>query len=171
MTTSPLRAFLKPQTLAVIGASRDPSKRGNRAIRTLQTSNFAGRIIPINPKEKEILSLPCYPDLAAVPFDIDLALVCTAARVVPEVVESCGKKGVKGAMLLAGGFSEASEEGKALEARTLEIARRYGVRLVGPNTNPLHSRSCRATFCTSRMPAASCSMCRAKRRSPRASRL
>jgi acetate---CoA ligase (ADP-forming) len=135
VTTSPLRAFLKPQTLAVIGASRDPSKRGNRAIRTLQTSNFAGRIIPINPKEKEILSLPCYPDLAAVPFDIDLALVCTAARVVPEVVESCGKKGVKGAMLLAGGFSEVSEEGKVLEARTLEIARRYGVRLVGPNTN------------------------------------
>jgi acyl-CoA synthetase (NDP forming) len=132
---SPLRVFLKPRTVAIIGASRDPSKRGNRAIATLQASRFEGRIVPINPKEAEILSLACYPDLAAVPFDIDLALVCTAARVVPEVIRSCGEKGVKGAVILAGGFSEAGDAGAALESKTLEVARRHGVRLIGPNTN------------------------------------
>jgi acetyltransferase len=131
----PLREFLKPNTVAIIGASRDPSKRGNRAIATLLDYKFAGRIVPINPKESEILGLPCYSELAAVPFAIDLALVCTPARAAPEVIRACGEKRVKGAVILAGGFSEASEEGKALEAKTVAVARRYGVRLVGPNTN------------------------------------
>jgi acyl-CoA synthetase (NDP forming) len=130
-----LKTFLKPHCVAIIGASRDASKRGNRAIQMLLESKFAGRIVPINPKESEILSLPCYPDLASVPFDVDLALVCTPASSVPEVVRLCGEKGVKGALILAGGFGEASEAGAALEARVLDIARRHGVRLIGPNTN------------------------------------
>ena len=130
-----LREFLKPRTVAIIGASRDPAKRGYRAIQALFKSKFAGTIVPINPKEPEILSLPCYPMLAAVPFDVDLALVCTPARAAPEVLQACGEKGVKGVVVLAGGFGEASEEGAELEARTVEMARRYGVRMVGPNTN------------------------------------
>ncbi|HEV7372157.1 acetate--CoA ligase family protein [Arenibaculum sp.] len=132
---SSLRAFLKPRTVAIIGASRDPAKRGHRAIQALLNSRFEGRIVPINPKEPEILSLPCFPDIAAVPFEIDLALVCTPSRSTPEVIRACGEKGVKGAVVLAGGFGEASPEGAELEARTVEVARRYGVRLVGPNTN------------------------------------
>ena len=130
-----LKAFLKPHCVAIIGASRDSSKRGNRAIQMLLESKFAGLIVPINPKESEILSLPCYPDLASVPFDVDLALVCTPALSVPDVVRLCGEKGVKGVLILAGGFGEASEAGAALEARVLDIARRHGVRLIGPNTN------------------------------------
>src|ERR1700681_575755 len=77
-----LKTFLKPHCVAIIGASRDASKRGNRAIQMLLDSKFAGRIVPINPKESEILSLRCYPDLASVPFDVDLALVCTPASAV-----------------------------------------------------------------------------------------
>jgi len=130
-----LKTFLKPHCVAIIGASRDSSKRGNRAIQMLLDSKFAGLIVPINPKESEILSLPCYPDLASVPFDVDLALVCTPALSVPDVVRLCGEKGVKGVLILAGGFGEASEAGAALEARILDIARRHGVRLIGPNTN------------------------------------
>jgi acyl-CoA synthetase (NDP forming) len=127
--------FLKPNSVAIIGASRDPAKRGNRAIQTLLDSRYEGRIVPINPRETEILGLPCYPELAAVPFNIDLALVCTPAGTVPDVMEHCGRKNVKGALVLAGGFSEASPEGALLEARAVETARRYGVRLIGPNTN------------------------------------
>jgi acetate---CoA ligase (ADP-forming) len=77
MSSSPLRAFLKPRSVAIVGASRDPAKRGNRAIQALLDSGFEGRILPINPKETEVLGQPCYPDLASVPFDVDLALVCT----------------------------------------------------------------------------------------------
>jgi acyl-CoA synthetase (NDP forming) len=127
--------FLKPNSVAIIGASRDTAKRGNRAIQMLLDSRYEGRIVPINPKETEILGVRCYPELAAVPFDIDLALVCTPAATVPDVIELCGRKNVKGALVLAGGFSEASPEGALLEARALETARRYGVRLIGPNTN------------------------------------
>ena len=130
-----LKTFLKPHCVAIIGASRDASKRGNRAIHMLLDSKFAGRIVPINPKESEILSLRCYPDLASVPFDVDLALVCTPASSVPEVVRLCGEKGVKGVLILAGGFGEASEAGAALEAKVLDIARHHSVRLIGPNTN------------------------------------
>ncbi len=127
--------FLKPNSVAIIGASRDTAKRGNRAIQMLLDSRYEGRIVPINPRETEILGVRCYPELAAVPFDIDLALVCTPAATVPDVIELCGRKNVKGALVLAGGFSEASPQGALLEARALETARRYGVRLIGPNTN------------------------------------
>jgi acyl-CoA synthetase (NDP forming) len=127
--------FLKPNSVAIIGASRDTAKRGNRAIQMLLDSRYDGQIVPINPKETEILGVRCYPELAAVPFDIDLALVCTPAATVPDVIELCGRKNVKGALVLAGGFSEASPQGALLEARALETARRYGVRLIGPNTN------------------------------------
>jgi acyl-CoA synthetase (NDP forming) len=130
-----IRDILKPGAVAIIGASRDPAKRGYRAIEALFRQGFEGRIAPINPKETEILGLPCYPNLAAVPYAIDTALVCTPARAAPMVVTECGQKGVKGAVLLAGGFGEASAEGAELEARTIEAGKRSGVRLIGPNTN------------------------------------
>jgi acetyltransferase len=132
---SSIRDILKPKFVAIIGASRDPAKRGYRAIQALLRQGYEGRIIPINPKESEILGLACYPNLAAVPHGIDTALVCTPARAAPGVIGECGEKGVKGAVLLAGGFGEASEEGAELEARTVAVAKKYGVRLIGPNTN------------------------------------
>jgi acetyltransferase len=135
----PLDRILNPRTLAVVGASNDPEKRGYRAIKTLITDGYEGKIIPINPKASAILGFKCYASLEAVPDEIDLALVCTPARLAPDVVRSCGKKGVQGALLLAGGFSEASEEGRILEEKTVAIAREYGVRLIGPNTNGLFS--------------------------------
>ncbi len=130
-----LRSFLKPRSVAIIGASRDPAKRGYRAIQALHQSGFGGTIVPINPKETEILGLPCFPTLAAVPFELDLALVCTPSHAAPEVLRACGEKGVKGAVILAGGFGEASEAGAELEARTIAAARAGGVRVIGPNTN------------------------------------
>ena len=96
----PLDRIFNPRVLAVIGASNDPEKRGYRAIKTLMADNYEGTIIPINPRANEILGLKCYATLDDVPGDIDLALVCTAAKTVPDVVRSCGKKNVKGALLL-----------------------------------------------------------------------
>lgn len=132
--THPLDPILYPRTIAIIGASKDPAKRGYRALKTLITDAFDGRIFPINPKEGEILGTKCYPSLDVVPEGIDLAIVCTAAATSPDMVEACGRNGVKGALLLAGGFSEASEPGRLLEERTVAVARRHGVRLIGPNT-------------------------------------
>lgn len=133
--TNIIDRILNPRILAVVGASNDPEKRGYRAIATLLADCYQGKIIPINPKATRILGLDCYARLQDAPDEIDLALVCTPARVTPEVVRQCGEKGVKGALLLAGGFSEASEEGRKLEEETVAIARECGVRLIGPNTN------------------------------------
>jgi len=130
-----LDPILNPRSIVVIGASKDPTKRGNRAIQSLFDDRYAGTIIPINPKESEILGLPCFPSIAAAPGEIDLAIVATAARTVPGVIRECGERKVKGAILLAGGFSEASEEGRLLEEECVAVARKYGVRLIGPNTN------------------------------------
>ena len=126
--------FLKPRSVAVIGASRDPSKRGHRAIKTLIDCGYTGQVLPINPKETEILGFACYPDLASVPGGSDLALVCTPARSVPDVLDACGTRGVAGALVLAGGFSEAGPEGAELEARSVAAARKGKVRMIGPNT-------------------------------------
>ncbi|MDB5921722.1 MAG: CoA-binding protein, partial [Betaproteobacteria bacterium] len=134
-----LDRILNPRVVAVVGASNDPEKRGYRAIKTLLADEYRGEIVPINPKEKKILGLDCYARLQDAPHEIDLALICTPASSAPDVVRQCGEKGVKGALLLAGGFSEASEEGARLEEQTAAVARAQGVRLIGPNTNGLFS--------------------------------
>lgn len=134
-----LDPVLNPRSMAIIGASKEPAKRGYRAIQSLFSENYVGRIFPINPKESEILGLKCYATVGDVPDEIDVALVCTAAKTVPGVIEACGRKGVKGAILLAGGFGEASEAGRKLEEETVAIAKRYNVRLIGPNTNGMFS--------------------------------
>ncbi len=133
--THSLDTLFNPRTVAVIGASADPTKRGYRAITALMRGKYQGVIVPINPREKEILGHTCYAELADVPGEIDVALVCTPAATTPAMLEKCGKKGVRAAVLLAGGFSEASEAGRVLEEQSVAVARQYGVRLVGPNTN------------------------------------
>jgi acetyltransferase len=133
--THALDTLFNPRTVAVIGASADPTKRGYRAITALMRGKYRGRIVPINPREKEILGLTCYAELTDVPDEIDVALVCTPAATTPAMLEKCGRKGVRAAVLLAGGFSEANEAGRVLEEQSVAVARRYGVRLVGPNTN------------------------------------
>ena len=139
-------SFLAPKAVAVIGASNEPTKRGYRAVQTLLKDHFAGRIYPINPRASEIQGLRAYPDVASVPEPIDLALVCTAAPTVPDIVEQCGRKGVKGAVVLALGFSESGAEGRELERRALESARRWNVRLIGPNTSGIFNAHCGLNF-------------------------
>ncbi|MBK8907426.1 MAG: acetate--CoA ligase family protein [Rhodospirillales bacterium] len=135
--------FLAPRSIAVIGASRDPTKRGYQALRYLIADNFPGGIFPIHPKEPEILGIPAYPSVAAVPEPIDLALVCTPARTLPALMEDLGAKGVRGAIVVAGGFAEAGDEGARIQAEMLAAARRHGVRIIGPNTSGVFNLPCR----------------------------
>lgn len=130
-----LEPLIHPRSVAIIGASRDSAKRGYRAIASLIADKYQGKIYPVNPKEKEILGFECYASVQDIPEAVDLAVVCTSARTAPAVVEACGRAGTKGAVLLAGGFSEASEAGRLLEEETVAVAKRYNVRLIGPNTN------------------------------------
>ncbi len=132
---TPLFPIFYPESIAIVGASKDPKKRGFRAIQKLVEEGFAGKIYPVNPKEASILDIKAYPDLASIPGPVDLALVCTPAKTLPGVIAQCGEKGVKGAVVLAGGFAEEGEEGAALQEKMVAEARKYGVRIVGPNTS------------------------------------
>jgi len=135
-----------PKSIAVVGASKDPTKRGFRSIQKLIDDGFPGEIYPVNPREVSILGRIAYPTLAHVPDSIDLALICTPARTLPDVIAQCGARGVKGAVVLAGGFAEAGEEGAELQARMVEEAVRCGVRIVGPNTSGIFNTHAQANI-------------------------
>jgi len=130
-----LDRILNARSVAVIGASKVVTKRGYQTIRTLMDEKYGGKIYPVNPKEEQILGLKCYKSVGEIEDPVDLALVATPAGTVPKVLEACGQKGIKGAVILAGGFGEIGASGKKLEEDILEMAHKYSVRLIGPNTS------------------------------------
>lgn len=130
-----LEKIFNAQSVAIVGASKNPTKRGYQAIKTLQEEKYEGKIYPVNPKESHILGLKCYPKVSEIPDPVDLALITTPAATIPSVLEDCGKKGVEGAVIIAGGFRELGAKGLSLEQEMLEKARQYGIRIIGPNTS------------------------------------
>jgi acetyltransferase len=126
-----LNKMLRPKSVAVIGASATPGKIGYSVIKNLLKDGYKGKIYPINQKESEILGIKCYAEVKDVPGEIDSAIMCVPAKVMPEVTEECGKKGVKGLIVITSGFSEVGR--KDLEDQVVEIARRYNMRVLGPN--------------------------------------
>ena len=143
--TDPIRqldAILRPKSVAVIGASTSPDKMGHEILKNIIDSGFEGTVYPINPKAEVILDLACHKsvkDIAKVP---DMAVIIIPARFVPQAVQECGEAGVKGAVIITGGFSEAGDEGEALQNQVVDTAQKYGVRIIGPNcqgvNNPHH---------------------------------
>ena len=128
-----LEMFFAPQSVAVIGAAREPGKLGHGVLSNLLEYGYQGKVYPINPKATEILGLPCYPTVLDTPGPVDLAVIVVPNRFVPEVMEQCGKKGVKGAVIISAGFKEAGLEGIKLERQVIAIAKEYGIRIIGPN--------------------------------------
>ncbi len=128
-----LEAFFAPQSVAVVGAAREPGKLGYGVLSNIIQCGYTGQVYPINPKSDEILGLKCYPTVLDVPGPLDLVVIVVPGRFVPQVIEECGKKGVKGAIIISAGFREAGMEGIKLERQVLDIAAQYGVRIVGPN--------------------------------------
>jgi acetyltransferase len=118
-----LDRILNAESVAIIGASKNETKRGYQTIRTLLEEKYEGRIYPVNPKEKSILGFKCYQSVADIAEPIDVALIATPAKTLPAVLEDCGKKGVNGAVVLAGGFGEMGSEGRKLEDDMLTVAK------------------------------------------------
>ncbi len=130
-----LDKILNAESVAIVGASRNETKRGYQTIRTLLDEKYEGNIYPVNPKEKSILGFKCYQKVADIKGSVDVALVCTPARSLPAVLEDCGQKGVKGAVVLAGGFGETGVDGRKLESEMVAVAKKHRIRLIGPNTS------------------------------------
>ena len=129
-----LDALFAPSSIAVIGSSGDPRRIGGRPLHYLTTFGFPGRIYPINPKYEELQGLRCYPDIGAVPEQVDLAVICLGSEHVLSAVESCIEHGVRSAVVFAAEFAEHSEEGRRKQRRLTELARDGGMRILGPNT-------------------------------------
>lgn len=128
-----LDTLFRPRAVAVLGASNNTFSIGNRVVKNLITHNFKGPIYPIHPKETEILGLKAYPSILDVPGPVDVVTIAVKSTLVPQMVEDCGKKGVKFVIIHTAGFREMGGEGARLEDALLEAAKRYGVRVYGPN--------------------------------------
>ncbi|MBO8129116.1 MAG: acetate--CoA ligase family protein [Peptococcaceae bacterium] len=130
---SELASLFNPASVAVVGASRNRNKVGNIILRNIISSGYAGRIFPINPKEKEIENYRAYPTVTEVPEQVDLAVISLPAQKVLEAAESCGRVGVKNLIVISAGFKETGKEGLDREKQLVDIARQFGMRVLGPN--------------------------------------
>ncbi|BBB27570.1 acetate--CoA ligase family protein [Amphritea japonica] len=130
-----LHDFLAPDSIAIIGASADPTKRGFKAMTGLLKGGYTGTIYPINPNADKIMGIKAYRSVTALPTAADMALICTPANTILSLLKQCGENSIKGAIILASGFGEVDETGAKLEQEVLRIAQQAGVRLVGPNTS------------------------------------
>ena len=132
-----IQRMLHPRAIAVIGASADLSKINGRPLKHLVDKGYGGRILPVNPKYREIAGLACYPDIASLPrgddWDVDMAVVAVPASEVIASIEALGARGVPAAVVFSSGFGEMGEDGRALEQRLAATAREAGVLLCGPN--------------------------------------
>lgn len=128
-----LDVIFRPQTIAVVGASKNREKLGNVILRNIMGSGYKGVVFPVNPKETEIEGLKAYPAVSAIGQAVDLAVVVVPAERVLEVARDCGKVGVKGLVVISAGFKEVGKEGLAREKELVEICRAHGMLLLGPN--------------------------------------
>jgi len=127
-----IEPFFKPRSVAIIGASAKQKKVGYVIAKNFIES-FKGKFFMVNPTTQEILGFKSYPSADSIPDDVDLAVIVVPAPIVPDVLERCGEKGVRAAIVISGGFKETGKEGAKLEEKLVEISRKYGFRLMGPN--------------------------------------
>lgn len=125
--------LLHPRSVAVIGASTDPSKIGHAVLRNLLQANFSGPVYPVNPEHKSVRGVRAYPSVLDIPDAVDLAVVAVPAASVDEVMDACLAKGVKALVVVTSGFGETGPGGLSAERRLVAEARAHGMRVVGPN--------------------------------------
>jgi acetyl coenzyme A synthetase (ADP forming)-like protein len=128
-----LESFFNPQSVAVVGASRDPEKLGYAVLSNLKDGGYSGKLYPVNPKTDEILDLTTYASVLDIPDPVDLAVIVIPYKFVPAVFEQCGQKGIPAVVVISAGFREAGREGLERERELIDIAKNYGIRLIGPN--------------------------------------
>lgn len=146
-----LHAVLRPASVAVVGASRHAGSAGHAVLTNLLAGGYTGRLFAVNPHARDVAGVPCSPSVAELAVCPELAVVCVPAAAVPDVLEQCGRRGVRAAVVISAGLT-----GTELGPRAVEAARRYGMRLVGPNcvgvANPDPATRLNATFVPGSVP-------------------
>ncbi|MCC0014700.1 MAG: bifunctional acetate--CoA ligase family protein/GNAT family N-acetyltransferase [Rhodobiaceae bacterium] len=128
-----LEHMFNPRSLAVVGASDTSGSVGAQVFANILAAGFAGPVHPVNPGHAEVAGRPCFASISDMPEPVDLAVIATPAKTIPGIIHDCGEAGVRAAVVLSAGFGETGEEGQAREAELLSVARRAGVRFMGPN--------------------------------------
>jgi acetyltransferase len=129
-----LNRIFNPKRIAVVGASERGGSIGAKILRNLVSTGYNGSVFPVNPFRQTVQGITAYPSIGKIPYKIDLAVVATPARTVPQVTEECGKAGVAGIVIISAGLKEIGEDGVSLEKQLLEHQRKYGMRIIGPNS-------------------------------------
>ena len=133
MVTLNLDKIFNPKSVAIVGASDVEGSVGYSIVKNLTQQGYAGKVYFVNIRKPEILGVKTYPTVMEIPETVDLAMIATPAKTVPDVMEECGKAGIKGAIIVSAGFKETGPEGKALEMQILEKAKKHDIRVIGPN--------------------------------------
>jgi len=133
---STFKRLLNPKTVAVIGASEDPSRIGGKPIAYMLKQGYAGQILPVNPKRETVQGIKAYPSIEALPQTPDVAVVAVPAAAVLQTITDLAQKGTAAAILFSAGFAEIGAEGAALQDELVSIARAHGMRLI-----PLRART------------------------------
>jgi len=131
--TMSLESFFNPQSVAIVGASRQKGKVGYEILTNMIAAGYKGKIFPVNPKADTIEGLKCYPDLESTGQVPELVIIIVPAKIVPIVLQQCAKTKVKSVIIITAGFKEIGKEGKLLEEQIIQIAKRAGIRVIGPN--------------------------------------
>jgi len=139
MSSSALNKVFQPSSVAVVGASKEEGKLGHTVTKNLIEARCQATLYPVNPKAEEILGLKAYPNIDAIPGEVDMAVIVVPAKLVLGVIEQCATKGVRAAVVIAGGFREVGPEGEKLERALIQVARDAKMRLVGPNCQGINN--------------------------------
>jgi acyl-CoA synthetase (NDP forming) len=130
-----LGVFFAPRSMVVIGASASPGKSGHVVVKNILANGFEGKIYLVNPRGGETLGLPVHSSITDLPHGIDLAIIVLPARETPQVLRECAEKGIRHAVLLAGGFAEVDHYGAEIQREIITLIREKGMRVIGPNTS------------------------------------
>ena len=127
------------QSIAVIGASKSEEKRGYQVIKTLLDEKYEGKIYPVNPHENSILGIRCFKNITDIQQPVDIVFIATRADTVPGIIKECSKVKPAGIVIVAGGFGETGKSGRRVETEIVKLARKFNMRIIGPNTSGIIS--------------------------------
>ena len=133
MVTSNLDRIFNPKSVAIVGASDEEGTVGYAVMKNFTEVKYEGKVHPVNIRKTEIFGIKTYQEVEQIPEPVDLAVIATPSKTVPDIVEQCGRAGIKGLIIISAGFKEIGSEGRALEERILETKKKYDLRIIGPN--------------------------------------
>ncbi|MFH1626163.1 MAG: CoA-binding protein [Pseudomonadota bacterium] len=138
----PMKVFMEPRSIALVGVTRNTGEDSFNILENLLNYGFEGKVYPVNPGIDRILGVQGYPSVKDIPEDVDLAVIASPRATVFNIVKECAKKRVKGIVIVAQGFNDGDDEGKALQAEIMSVAREAGVRVIGPNSLGIANSFC-----------------------------